>query len=67
VVEFYAHFEVVLGMVVLFGWKLAKLAVIPYILNCLAFYQERNKAMLGIQVMLVGVILGFNATDNPLE
>lgn len=66
-VEFYAHFEVVLGMVVLFGWKLAKLAVIPYIMNCLAFYQERNKTILGIQVMLVGVILGFNATDNPME
>lgn len=54
-------------MVVLFGWKLAKLSVIPYILNCLAFYQERNKAILGIQIMLVGVILGFHATDNPLD
>lgn len=37
-VEFYAHFEVVMGVIIMFGWKLAKLSVIPYVINCLAFY-----------------------------
>ncbi len=51
----------------MFGWKLAKLSVIPYVINCLAFYQERSKVIVGLQIMFVGVVLGFNAADNPLD
>lgn len=38
VLEFYAHGEIVMGVIIVFGWKVARVSALFYLVNCVAFF-----------------------------
>lgn len=56
-----------MGIIVLFGWKIARLAFGFYLVNCVVFWEDRSKLVLGLQVMVAGVLLGVGTFGNSLE
>lgn len=65
--EFYAHAEIVLGIIIMFGWRIAKISFLAYLLNCVILCHPRNKIILGVQIMFGLLLVVVPFTENTLE
>jgi uncharacterized membrane protein YphA (DoxX/SURF4 family) len=59
-VEVYGHVEVVLGFIIVLGWKISKVSVMFYLVNCVVLFESRNKVILGVQIMVMSLIIGIS-------
>ncbi len=65
--EYYAHAEIVFGIIIIFGWRIAKLSFVVYLINCIILYHPRNKIIVGIQIMFGLLLIVVPFTENTLE
>jgi hypothetical protein len=65
-ITYYSHFEVVLGIITIFGWKISKLTIFAYIINCRFLFDPKDLSIAGIQVMFLAILVGIPLSGKSL-
>lgn len=55
-----------LGFIIVFEWKIGKIAILSYLLNAILLFDEKNVGLIGIQVIFVALFLGVTMPDNQI-